>query len=71
MRVLLSSDELAAGIDRLSAEVRAVVGGRPLTIVGVLTGSIVNNAYDAGYDRIELLYKDGSVRDTRLQARCC
>ena len=29
----------------------------------VLTGSIVNNAYDAGYDRIELLYKDGSVRD--------
>jgi hypothetical protein len=29
----------------------------------VLTGSIVNNAYDAGYDRIELLYKDGTVRD--------
>ncbi len=29
----------------------------------VLHGSIVNNAYDAGYDRIELLYKDGSVRD--------
>jgi HD superfamily phosphohydrolase len=29
----------------------------------VLTDSIVNNAYDAGYDRIELLYKDGTVRD--------
>ena len=29
----------------------------------VLTGSIVNNAYDAGNDRIELLYKDGTVRD--------
>jgi hypothetical protein len=27
MRVLLSSDELAAGIDRLATEVRAVVGG--------------------------------------------
>jgi hypoxanthine phosphoribosyltransferase len=41
MRVLLSSDDLAAGIDRLSTEVRAVVGRRPLTVVGVLTGSIV------------------------------
>jgi len=41
MRVLLSSDELSAGIDRLSAEVREVVGRRPLIIVGVLTGSIV------------------------------
>ena len=41
MRVLLSSDELAAGIDRLSADVRGVVGCRPLTVVGVLTGSIV------------------------------
>jgi HD superfamily phosphohydrolase len=29
----------------------------------VLTGSIVNNAYDPGKDRIELLYKDGSLRD--------
>jgi len=29
----------------------------------VLTGRIVNNAYDPGQDRIELLYKDGSLRD--------
>ncbi|MFN3875137.1 MAG: hypothetical protein ACK4L7_04405, partial [Flavobacteriales bacterium] len=29
----------------------------------VLTGSIVNNAYDPGKDRIELLYKDGTLRD--------
>lgn len=29
----------------------------------VLSGSIVNNAYDPQQDRIELLYKDGSVRD--------
>ncbi len=26
-------------------------------------GAIVNNAYDPAKDRIELLYKDGSVRD--------
>ena len=29
----------------------------------VLTGSIVNNAYDPGKDRIELRYKDGTLRD--------
>ena len=29
----------------------------------VLTGSIVNNAYDQGKDRIELRYKDGTLRD--------
>ncbi|MDQ3100352.1 MAG: HD domain-containing protein [Bacteroidota bacterium] len=29
----------------------------------VLTDSIVNNAYDPALDRIELLYKDGSIRD--------
>jgi hypoxanthine phosphoribosyltransferase len=41
MRTLLSAAELAAGIDRLAAEIRADVGRRPLTVVGVLTGSIV------------------------------
>lgn len=29
----------------------------------VITGNIVNNAYDPAKDRIELLYKDGSTRD--------
>lgn len=29
----------------------------------VIAGSIVNNAYDPGKDRIELLYKDGTLRD--------
>jgi HD superfamily phosphohydrolase len=29
----------------------------------VLTGRIVNNAYDTGSDAIELLYKDGTVKD--------
>ena len=41
MEVLLTAAELAAGIDRLSAAVRGDVGRRPLTVVGVLTGSIV------------------------------
>ncbi len=41
MRVLLSSDDLATGIERLSAEVKDTFGSRPLTVVGVLTGSIV------------------------------
>ncbi|MCB0767996.1 MAG: hypothetical protein KDB95_12375, partial [Flavobacteriales bacterium] len=35
----------------------------PDTARFVLTGSIVNNAYDPGEDRIDLLYKDGSLRD--------
>lgn len=41
MDVLLSAEDLAAGIGRLSAAVRQEVGRRPLTVVGVLTGSIV------------------------------
>ncbi|MFM8985417.1 MAG: phosphoribosyltransferase [Planctomycetia bacterium] len=41
MKVLLSAAELAAGVGRLSATVRDEVGRRPLTVVGVLTGSIV------------------------------
>ncbi|MBM4022599.1 MAG: hypoxanthine phosphoribosyltransferase [Planctomycetes bacterium] len=41
MRMLLSSDDLAAGLDRLAAQVRAAYGQGPLTVVGVLTGSIV------------------------------
>lgn len=41
MRVLLTSEQLAAGIDRLSQEIGGSVGRRPLIVVGVLTGSIV------------------------------
>lgn len=41
MEVLLSAEDLAAGIGRLSTAVRQEVGRRPLTVVGVLTGSIV------------------------------
>ena len=41
MEVLLSAADLAAGIGRLSDDVKREVGRRPLTVVGVLTGSIV------------------------------
>lgn len=41
MEILLTADQLAAGIDRLSAEVTREFGDRPLMMVGVLTGSIV------------------------------
>jgi len=41
MRTLLSAADLAAGIDRLARDVRQAYGDRPLTVVGVLTGSVV------------------------------
>jgi hypoxanthine phosphoribosyltransferase len=41
MEILLSTAELAAGIERLSGEVRRAFGSRPITVVGVLTGSIM------------------------------
>jgi hypoxanthine phosphoribosyltransferase len=41
MEILLTETDLAAGIDRLADEVRRELGGRPLTVVGVLTGSIM------------------------------
>ena len=41
MRTLLTAAELATGIERLAGQVRAAHGDRPLTVVGVLTGSIV------------------------------
>ena len=41
MKTLLTSEQLSAGIDRLAAEVGRGATGRPLTVIGVLTGSIV------------------------------
>jgi hypoxanthine phosphoribosyltransferase len=41
MRVLLTAAELAAGIERLAAEVGREARDAPLVVVGVLTGSIV------------------------------
>ncbi|MBI2478450.1 MAG: hypoxanthine phosphoribosyltransferase [Planctomycetia bacterium] len=41
MKTLLSEVELQAGVARMAVEIAAVYGERPLTIVGVLTGSVV------------------------------
>lgn len=41
MKTLLSEAELQDGVRRLAAEINRFYGGRPLTIVGILTGSIV------------------------------
>src|SRR3954471_17964856 len=41
MRVLLSAEQIQASIDRVAAEIREREGGRPLTVIAVLTGSII------------------------------
>lgn len=41
MKVLLSEQQLRAGVRRMAADVAACCAGRPLTIVGILTGSVV------------------------------
>jgi len=41
MQILLSQDELSEGITRLARLLRRDFDGRPVTVVGVLTGSIV------------------------------
>jgi hypoxanthine phosphoribosyltransferase len=41
MKQLLSQDEIRVGIERLAAQLREAYDGRPLTIVGILTGSLV------------------------------
>jgi len=41
MHTILSAEQLAAGIDRLARDVRRACGDGPLTVVGVLTGSVV------------------------------
>lgn len=41
MKVLLSEEEIRQGIGRMAQEVAGYYSGRPLTILGVLTGSLV------------------------------
>ena len=41
MRKLLSEDQIRDGVERLAEQLRADYGARPLTIVGILTGSLV------------------------------
>jgi uncharacterized protein len=65
LRIKLQNDEWPLEqVDDLRKKVADKLG-IPLadTAHFVLTGSIVNNAYDPGKDRIELRYKDGTLRD--------
>ncbi len=41
MKVLLTAAEISAGIDRLAEQIAAEYRGRPLTVLGVLTGSLI------------------------------
>ncbi|MCE2793573.1 MAG: hypothetical protein LW697_14150 [Blastopirellula sp.] len=41
MKVLLNEVELAAGVRNMATDICSVYGDRPLTIVGILTGSVV------------------------------
>lgn len=41
MKTLLTAEQIAVGIDRLAAAVRQAAATTPLTLIGVLTGSIV------------------------------
>ena len=41
MRILLTAEQLAEGVERLALETAEFYQGRPVTILGVLTGSIV------------------------------
>jgi hypoxanthine phosphoribosyltransferase len=41
MQTLLTAEQLSEGIDRLARDVRRACGDGPLTVVGVLTGSVV------------------------------
>ncbi|MCA9270097.1 MAG: hypoxanthine phosphoribosyltransferase [Planctomycetales bacterium] len=41
MKILLSETDLRDGVARLATEINAHYGDRPLTIIGVLTGSVV------------------------------
>ncbi len=41
MKILLSEEQLSQGIGRLADEIRRQYQGRPLTIIGVLIGSVV------------------------------
>ena len=41
MKTLLTKEELAAGVDDLAQKINETYGSEPLTIIGVLTGSVV------------------------------
>lgn len=41
MKILLTEEQLREGVERLAIDLKAHYAGQPLTIIGVLTGSIV------------------------------
>lgn len=41
MKILLNRTQVAEGVARMADEINAFYGNRPLTIIGVLTGSVV------------------------------
>ena len=41
MKRLLEADQLQAGVTQMAAEINEAYGGQPLTIVGVMTGSVM------------------------------
>ena len=41
MKLLLSEEQLRRGVERMAGEIGDFYAGRPLTVVGVLTGSLV------------------------------
>jgi hypoxanthine phosphoribosyltransferase len=41
MRVLLSAEQIQASIEQLASSIREREGGRPLTVIAVMTGSII------------------------------
>jgi hypoxanthine phosphoribosyltransferase len=62
MKKLLTDDELHAGVRRVAAQINEHYDGRPLTIIGILTGSVILLA-----DLIRLL--EMPLRVGVLQAR--
>ncbi|MEN6449142.1 MAG: phosphoribosyltransferase family protein [Thermoguttaceae bacterium] len=63
MRTLLTEEQVREGIHRLAGEVQRYYDSKPLTLVGVMTGSVVLLA-----DLIRLL--DAPLRIELIQARC-
>jgi len=41
MKELISAEQLDAGIRKMAGQITSTVGDRPLTVIGVLTGSVV------------------------------
>jgi hypoxanthine phosphoribosyltransferase len=63
MKTLLTEDQIREGTGRMAGEIQKHYEGKPLTLVGVLMGSVVLLA-----DLIRLL--DVSLRVGMVQARC-